>query len=44
MQNILNIHDNAGLMGGEIHLRPFAEVLREVQEHISKKLCRNPKG
>lgn len=36
MQNILNIHNNAGLMGGEIHLRPFAEVLKEVQEYISK--------
>ena len=36
MQNILNIHNNAGLMGGEIRLRPFAEVLKEVQEYISK--------
>ncbi|HWP51545.1 MAG TPA: ATPase, T2SS/T4P/T4SS family [Clostridia bacterium] len=36
MQNVLNIHNNAGLMGGEIRLRPFAEVLREVQEHITK--------
>lgn len=36
MQEVLNIHNNMGLMGGEIRLKPFPEVLREVQEHITK--------
>lgn len=35
MQEAINIH-SIGLMGGEIHLRPFPEVLKEVQEHITK--------
>lgn len=36
MQGLLNIHDNIGLLGAELTLKPFPEVLREVQEHISK--------
>lgn len=36
MQQVLNIHNNMGLMGGEIRLKPFPEVLKEVQEHITK--------
>ena len=36
MQNVLNIHNNVGLMGGEIRLRPIAEVLKDVQEYITK--------
>lgn len=36
MKEILNIHNNMGLMGGEVRLRPFPEVLKEVQEHITK--------
>ena len=35
MQEAINIH-NIGLLGGEIRLRPFPEVLKEVQEHITK--------
>ena len=36
MQNVLNVHNNVGLMGGETRLRPFAEVLKDVQEYITK--------
>lgn len=36
MQELLNIHNNMGLMGSELCLRPFPEVLKEVQEHITK--------
>lgn len=36
MQEPLNIHNNMGLMGSELCLRPFPEVLKEVQEHITK--------
>lgn len=36
MQELLNIHDNIGLLSAEPNLKPFPEVLREVQEHISK--------
>lgn len=36
MQELLNIHNNMGLMGSELRLRPFPEVLKEVQEHITK--------
>lgn len=35
MQEAINIH-SIGLMGGEIRLRPFPEVLKEVQGHITK--------
>ena len=35
MQEAINIHD-IGFMGGETRLRPFPEVLKEVQEHITK--------
>lgn len=36
MQSVLNIHNNMDLMGGEVRLKPFPEVLKEVQEHITK--------
>jgi len=36
LDNILNVHNNAGLIGGGFSLRPFAEVLKEVQEYITK--------
>lgn len=36
MQEIFDIHGHTGLFGGEIRLRPFPEVLKEVQEHITK--------
>lgn len=36
MNDILNIHNNMGLMGGEARLLPFPELLKEVQEHITK--------
>lgn len=36
MQTVLNVHNNLGLMGNEIRLKPMPEVLKEVQEHISK--------
>ncbi|MEG0944722.1 MAG: ATPase, T2SS/T4P/T4SS family [Angelakisella sp.] len=36
MQELLNIHNNMGLMGSEIRLKPMPEVLKEVQEYISK--------
>lgn len=36
MQELLNIHNNMGLMGSELCLRPFPEVLKEVQEHITR--------
>lgn len=36
MQGLLNIHDNVGLLGAELTLKSFPEVLREVQEYISK--------
>ncbi len=36
MQEAFDIHGHAGMFGGEIRLRPFPEVLKEVQEHITK--------
>ncbi len=36
MQETVDIHGYAGMLGGEIRLRPFPEVLKEVQEHITK--------
>lgn len=36
MQELLNIHNNMGLMGNELRLKPMPEVLKEVQEYISK--------
>ena len=36
MQEALDIHGYAGILGGEIHLCPFPEVLKEVQEYITK--------
>ena len=36
MDNILNIHNNVELIGAEFSLRPFTEVLKEVQEYITK--------
>ena len=36
MQETFDIHGYAGMLGGEIRLRPFSEVLKEVQEHITK--------
>ena len=36
MQETIDIHSHAGMFGGEIRLRPFPEVLKEVQEHITK--------
>ena len=36
MQETFDIHGYAGMLGGEIRLRPFPEVLKEVQEHITK--------
>jgi len=36
LQEIFDIHGHTGLFGGEIRLRPFPEVLKEVQEHITK--------
>ena len=41
MQEAINIHD-IGFMGGETRLRPFPEVLKEVQEHITKHTMRLP--
>ena len=36
MQETIDIHSHVGMFGGEIRLRPFPEVLKEVQEHITK--------
>lgn len=36
MKETLDIHSHARMFGGEIRLRPFPEVLKEVQEHITK--------
>ncbi len=36
MQETFDIHSYTGMLGGEIRLRPFPEVLKEVQEHITK--------
>lgn len=36
MQETIDIHGHAGMFGGEIRLRPFPEVLKEVQEHVTK--------
>lgn len=36
MQEVFDIHGHAGMFGGEIRLRPFPEVLKEVQEYITK--------
>lgn len=36
MQETFDIHGHAGMFGGEIRFRPFPEVLKEVQEHITK--------
>jgi len=36
LQEAFDIHGHAGMFGGEIRLRPFPEVLKEVQEHITK--------
>lgn len=36
MQETFDIHGYAGMLGGVIRLRPFPEVLKEVQEHITK--------
>lgn len=36
MNTVLNIHENAGLLNTGIRLKPFPEVLREIQEYISK--------
>ena len=36
MKGAFDIHGHAGMFSGEIRLRPFPEVLKEVQEHITK--------
>ncbi len=36
MQEALDIHGNSAMLGGEIRLRPFSEVLKEVQGYIAK--------
>ncbi len=36
MQETIDIHGHAGMFGGEIRLRPFPEVLKKVQEHVTK--------
>lgn len=36
MQETFDIHSYTGMLGGEILQRPFPEVLKEVQEHITK--------
>lgn len=36
LQELLNIHNNVGLMGNQLRLKPMPEVLKEVQEHITK--------
>ena len=36
MQETFDIHSYTGMLGGEIRQRPFPEVLKEVQEHITK--------
>ena len=36
MQETFDIHDYAGMFDREAHLLPFPEVLKEVQEHITK--------
>ena len=36
MQETFDIHGHVGMFGGEVRLRPFPEVLKEVQEHITK--------
>lgn len=36
MQEAINIHETAGLAGRGTALRPFPEVLREVQEYVSR--------
>lgn len=36
MQKEFDIHGYADMLGGEIRLRPFPMVLKEVQEHITK--------
>ena len=36
MQEAINIHETAGLAGQGTALRPFPEVLKEVQEYVSR--------
>lgn len=36
METVVNIYDNMGLLGAEMRLRTFPEVLKEVQEYIAK--------
>lgn len=36
MNTVLNIHENMGFLNADLRLKPFPEVLREVQEYISK--------
>lgn len=44
MQEFLNIHNNVGLLEAEVRLKPFPEVLKEVQEHITKNYSSILKG
>ena len=37
MKEILNIRDSMRAMGGEVELKPFSEILHDVQEYISQK-------
>lgn len=36
MQESLDIHGHKGMFGGEKRVRPFPEILKEVQEHMTK--------
>ncbi|MGL5434558.1 MAG: ATPase, T2SS/T4P/T4SS family [Lachnospiraceae bacterium] len=36
LQSSINIHNNMELAGGEVRLKLFPELLKEVQEHITK--------
>ncbi len=36
MQEVLDIHSHSGIFEKEARLRPFPEVLKEVQEHITR--------
>ena len=39
-----NIYENIGVLGGEIHLKLFPEVLKEVQEYIAKNYAQTLKA
>ena len=44
MQEFLNIHNNVELLEAEVRLKPFPEVLKDVQEYITKNYSSILKG